>query len=70
MDKTVVKKEGIVKESLQGGLFRIELTDGELVLGVLSGRMRKYRIRVMAGDKVQVEFSPHDLMRGRISLRL
>jgi translation initiation factor IF-1 len=70
MDKDVVKKEGVVREALQGGLFRIELGEGEVVLGVLSGRMRKYRIRVMAGDKVLVEFSPHDLMRGRISLRL
>lgn len=70
MNKEVVTKEGIVKEALQGGLFRVELDDGSLVLGVLSGRARKFHIRILPGDRVRLEFSPHDLTRGRIAFRL
>ncbi|MFH1295527.1 MAG: translation initiation factor IF-1 [bacterium] len=70
MTKELVIKEGVVKEALQGGLFRIELSDGSLVLAVLSGKTRKFHIRILPGDKVRMEFSPHDLTRGRITYRL
>ena len=70
MSKELVKRDGLVKEALQGGLFRIELEDGSAVLAVLSGKTRKFHIRILPGDKVRVEFSPHDLTRGRISYRL
>jgi len=70
MSKELVKKDGIVKEALQGGLFRIETDDGSPVLAVLSGKTRKFHIRILPGDKVRMEFSPHDLTRGRISYRL
>jgi len=68
-NKDVIVKEGIVKEALMAAMFRIELEDGEEALGSLSGKMRKFRIRILPGDKVKVEFSPHDLKRGRITYR-
>ena len=68
--KDVVTKDGKVKESLMGGMFRIEMDAGEEILAVISGKMRKMHIRVLPGDKVRVEFSPHDLTRGRIMYRL
>jgi translation initiation factor IF-1 len=67
--KKVVTKEGVVKEVQAGGLFKIELDDETEAWGILSGKMRKFRIRILAGDKVKVEFSPHDLSRGRITYR-
>lgn len=67
--KQVVTKEGIVKELQTGGLFKIEFADGEEAWGVLSGKMRKFRITILPGDKVKLEFSPHDLTRGRITYR-
>lgn len=67
--KEVVTKEGIVKEAQAGGMFKIEFADGEEAWGILSGKMRKFRITILPGDKVKVEFSPHDLTRGRITYR-
>ena len=72
--KKVISKEGIVKEALMGGMFKVEfITDeqeSEFALAALAGKMRKAHIRVLPGDKVKVEFSPHDLTRGRIVYRL
>ncbi|HXK52419.1 translation initiation factor IF-1 [Candidatus Nomurabacteria bacterium] len=67
--KEVVIKEGIVKESQTGGLFLIEFGPGEEAWSVLAGKLRKFKIRILPGDKVKVEFSPHDLTRGRITYR-
>lgn len=64
-----VKMDGSVIETLRGDRFRVELENGVTVLGVLSGRMRQKRIRVLTGDRVEMEFSPYDLSRGRISYR-
>ena len=61
--------EGVANEALKGGQFRITLDNSHEVLGHLSGRMRKNRIRVLAGDRVSVEVSPYDLSRGRITFR-
>jgi translation initiation factor IF-1 len=68
--KEVIIKEGLVKEALMGGMFKVEIEDGIEVLASLSGKIRKNRIRVFAGDKVRLEFSPHDLNLGRITYRL
>ena len=68
--KEVIKKDGKVIEALMGGMFKIELDGGETILAVISGKMRKMHIRVLTGDRVRVEFSPHDLTRGRITYRL
>jgi translation initiation factor IF-1 len=66
-EKLVV--EGTVTESLPNTTFRIELDNGHEVLAYLSGKMRKYYIRVLLGDRVRVELSPYDLERGRIIYR-
>ena len=67
--KEVIVKEGIVKEAHTGAMFKVEFPEGETALAVLSGKMRKFRITILPGDKVKVEFSPHDLTRGRITYR-
>jgi translation initiation factor IF-1 len=61
--------EGRTDEALKGGHFRISLDNGHTVLGHLSGKMRKNRIRILPGDRVQVEVSAYDLSRGRITYR-
>ncbi|HOA18396.1 MAG TPA: translation initiation factor IF-1 [bacterium] len=68
--KDIITKDGIVKEALMGGMFKIEMEDKDIILAVISGKMRKMHIRVLPGDKVRIEFSPHDLTRGRIMYRL
>ncbi|WP_319760960.1 translation initiation factor IF-1 [Maridesulfovibrio sp.] len=60
---------GVVEEALPNAMFRVELENGHEVLAHISGKMRKFRIRVMPGDKVTVELSPYDLTRGRITYR-
>lgn len=61
--------EGTVIEALPNTMFRVRLDSGHEVLAYLSGRMRKYYIRVLLGDRVRVEMSPYDLTRGRITYR-
>ena len=61
--------EGKITESLPNTTFRVELENGFSVLAYLSGKMRKYYIRVLLGDRVRVELSPYDLTRGRIVYR-
>lgn len=68
--KEVITKEGKVTETLMGGMFKIQFDDESTALAMISGKMRKMHIRVLVGDKVRVEFSPHDLTRGRITYRL
>jgi len=70
-----IKEEGIevtgtVLEKFPGGMFSVELEQKQVVLAHLSGRLRKNRIRILAGDKVTLELSPYDLTRGRITYRL
>lgn len=66
-DKILV--EGTVIEALPGTQFKVRLENGHEVLAYLSGKMRKYYIRILLGDKVRVEMSPYDLTRGRIVYR-
>jgi len=61
--------EGTVVEALPDAQFIVELENGHQVLAYLSGKMRKYYIRVLLGDRVNVELSPYDLTRGRIVYR-
>jgi translation initiation factor IF-1 len=61
--------EGTVIEALPATQFRVELDNGHEVLAYLSGKMRKYYIRILLGDRVRVEISPYDLTRGRITYR-
>ena len=66
-DKLVV--EGTVIEALPGTQFKVRLENGHEVLAYLSGKMRKFYIRILLGDRVKVEMSPYDLTRGRITFR-
>jgi len=60
---------GVVIEALPNANFKVKLADGRLILGVISGRMRRYRIRILPGDKVKVEMTPYDERKGRIVYR-
>ncbi len=66
-DKITV--EGLVVEALPGTQFRVRLDNGHEILTYLAGKMRKYYIRILLGDRVKVEMSPYDLTRGRIIFR-
>lgn len=70
MSKEVITKEGIVVESLPNATFKVAL-DGEdgFVLATISGKMRIFKISILTGDRVKVEFSPYDLARGRVVFR-
>ena len=61
--------EGTIIEALPGTQFRVKLENGHEVIAYLSGRMRRYYIRILLGDSVRVEMSPYDLDRGRIVYR-
>lgn len=61
--------DGKIIEALPNTSFRVELENGHEILAYLSGKMRKFYIRVLLGDKVKVELSPYDLERGRIIYR-
>jgi translation initiation factor IF-1 len=60
---------GTVVEALKGTKFRVELDNGHEIIAYLSGKMRRYYIRILLGDRVKVELSPYDLDRGRITYR-
>jgi translation initiation factor IF-1 len=67
--ESVISVDGIVKDTLPNAMFRVEIEGGHLVLAHVSGKMRMFYIRILPGDRVQVELSPYDLTRGRIVLR-
>ena len=64
-----VELEGEVVEALPNAMFRVKLDNNHEVLAHTSGKMRKNRIRVLAGDRVNVEMTPYDLTKGRITFR-
>ena len=64
-----IEVEGTVVEALPNTQFMVELENGHKVLAYLSGKMRKYYIRILLGDRVRVELTPYDLNRGRITYR-
>jgi len=63
------KMDGKVIEILPNAMFRIDIGEGRLVTGHISGRMRKNAIKIILGDIVEIEFSPYDLTKGRITRR-
>ena len=69
MAKDVIETEGVVIEPLPNAMFRVELENGHQILAHISGKMRMHYIRILPGDKVQVEISPYDLTKGRIVYR-
>ncbi len=67
--KEVIKLTGKVTEALPGTKFHVELENGHVIVAHMSGKMRKNYIRLVPGDKVDVELTPYDLTKGRISYR-
>ena len=65
----MVEFEGVIEEVLPDTKFRVTLSNGHAVTAYASGKIRKHRIRILAGDRVTVEISPYDLSKGRISFR-
>jgi len=65
----VIQMQGEILENLPNATFRVKLENGHVVLGHISGKMRMNYIRILPGDKVQVELTPYDLTRGRITYR-
>ena len=61
--------DGIVKELLPNAMFRVLLDNNHEIIAHTAGKMRKFRIRVLAGDRVTVEMTPYDLTKGRITFR-
>lgn len=68
MKEDVIELDGTVTE-VSGSHYRVKLDQGAMALTYLSGRMKRNRIRVIAGDRVKVEMTPYDLTRGRINFR-
>lgn len=69
-NKEVIKLIGTVIEALPNAQFKVELENGHIIIAHVSGKMRKHYIRLVPGDKVEVELTPYDLTKGRISFRL
>lgn len=69
-NKEVIEVQGIVTDALPNASFKVQLEGGQEVLGFISGKMRKHRIRILQGDRVKIEFSPYDLTKGRIIQRM
>ena len=68
--KEIVKLEGEVVELLPSTMFKVKLENGHVVLAHISGKMRIHFIKLMPGDMVEIEMSPYDLSKGRITRRL
>jgi len=66
----VIKIEGVVVDVLPNATFRVEINSGQKILGYISGKMRKHEIRILDGDRVEIELSPYDLTKGRITRRM
>ena len=64
-----IEVNGVVQESLPNAMFRVALENGHSIIAHISGKMRMHYIKILPGDKVQVELSPYDLTRGRITYR-
>src|SRR5574340_630486 len=64
-----IEVQGTVEEALAGGMYRVKVDQGPVVLAYASGKMKKFHIRIIPGDRVKLELSPYDLTRGRITYR-
>ena len=67
--EAAIEVEGTVVEPLPNAMFRVKLQNYHVILAHVSGKMRKYYIRILRGDKVKLEMSPYDLTKGRITYR-
>lgn len=64
-----IELDGIIKQALSNAMFRVELENEHIITAHISGKMRKYYIKLLPGDKVKLEMSPYDLSKGRITYR-
>lgn len=64
-----IELDGVVIESLGNAMFKVQLENGHVIIAHISGKMRLHYIKILPGDKVQVEMSPYDLTKGRITFR-
>ena len=64
-----IELDGVIKQALSNAMFRVELENGHEVVAHISGKMRKFYIKLLPGDKVKLEMSPYDLTKGRITYR-
>ena len=70
MKEELIEMVGVVVDKQPNAFFKVQLKDSEhMVLATISGRMRRNRIRILMGDRVDIELSPYDLTKGRISYR-
>jgi translation initiation factor IF-1 len=69
LKEDLIEMEGVVSEVLPDSRFRVTLDTGHDVMAYASGRMKKNRIRILAGDRVTLEMTPYDLTKGRINFR-
>ena len=64
-----IELDGTITQALSNAMFRVELENGHEVVSHISGKMRKFYIKLLPGDKVKLEMSPYDLTKGRITYR-
>ena len=67
--KSSIEQDGTIIEALSNAMFRVELENGHVITGHISGKMRMHYIRILPGDKVTVELTPYDLSKARIVFR-
>ena len=65
----LIKQDGTILEALSNAMFRVRLENGHELIAHISGKMRMHYIKILPGDKVQMEISPYDLNKGRITFR-
>ena len=70
MAKDVIELEGTIIESMPNAMFKVKLENEHEILAHISGKIRKNFIRILPGDRVEVEMTPYDLSKGRITFRL
>jgi len=69
MKEDLITSDGVVEEVLPNAMFRVKMSQGPVVLGHISGKMRQNKIQILAGDRVKIEMSPYDLSKCRITYR-
>ena len=67
--QSFIEQDGTIIEALSNAMFRVELQNGHVITAHISGKMRMHYIKILPGDKVQLEMSPYDLTKGRITFR-
>ena len=67
--QSAIEQEGVIVETLPNAMFKVELENGHVIIAHISGKMRMNYIKILPGDRVKVEMSPYDLIKGRISFR-